>query len=281
MSARLRLGRGPGLVDMSGLVRMMTAPGWATAIAPTLDANGRPRTWYKIRNKAADVALVYLYDEIGYWGVTASDFAADLRDITAPTIELHINSPGGECYDGIAIYNTILAHAAEVKVKIDAQAASAASFIAMAGDSIEIARNGEMMIHDAAGLCWGNAAEMRRMVDMLDRMSDNIADIYSQRVPDTDVATWRARMIEETHYSGQEAVDAGLADAVFSGKISAPPAADLDDDEEIDDRVSHAWGRVRDDLLSSRPWSGYDPPQDDWSRLTGGLLSATMTGARA
>lgn len=185
-------------------------------------------SWYRIENKGAN-ASVYIYDEIGFWGVTAQDFAAELKAISASTMDVHINSPGGEVYDGLAIYNSLKGHKATVTVHIDGLAASAASFIAMAGDAVIIARNAEMMIHDAMGAAFGNASEMAEMGKALDRVSENIADIYAQRAGGT-VSSWRDLMKAETWYSGKEAVAAGLADKM------------TDDDADADDGASNAWG---------------------------------------
>ena len=169
--------------------------------------------WYRIENKAGDAAEVYLYDEIGYFGVTAKDLVDELREVTAPRIELHINSPGGDAFDGIAIYQALKDHKAEVVTTVDSLAASAASFIAMAGERVVMARNATMMIHDAFGLSVGNAADMRDMATRLDKVSDNIADIYTQHAGGT-VQDWRAAMRAETWYDADEAVAAGLADSV-------------------------------------------------------------------
>lgn len=185
--------------------------------------DGRP-DWFRISNAAADVAEVYIYDEIGFWGVTAQDFVAQLREVTAPTIHLHLNSPGGDVFDGIAILNALRSHKARVQVTVDGLAASAASFIAMAGDEIVMARNSEMMIHDAFGLCVGNASDMRTLADRLDGVSDNIASIYTERAGGT-VTTWRDAMRAETWYTAQEAVDAGLADSVTPAKSEDVTAA--------------------------------------------------------
>ena len=172
--------------------------------------------WYRIKNQAdADVAEVWIYDEIGYWGVTASDFVKELQTVDVDNIELHINSPGGDVFDGIAIYNALMNHKAKVTSYIDGLAASAASFIAMAGQEVIIARNATMMIHDAHGLCIGNAADMAEMANLLNKSSDNIADIYAQK-SGNDVGIWRDAMRAETWYSSVEAVEAGLADKVGS-----------------------------------------------------------------
>lgn len=173
-----------------------------------------PTDWCRIAtNQAADTAEIWLFDEIGYWGISAEQFVEQLRAITAANIDLHINSPGGEIFDGLAIHSCLKAHPAKVTTYVDGLAASAASFIAMAGDRIVINRNAMMMVHDASGLCWDNAAGMRTMADLLDKLSNNIADVYTQRAGGT-VEEWRAVMLAETWYTGAEAVDAGLADEV-------------------------------------------------------------------
>ncbi len=184
--------------------------------------------WYRIENAKTPAPTVYIYDEIGYWGVTAGEFAADLAALDAKSIDVRINSPGGEVFDGIAIYNALLTHKATVNVFIDGLAASAASFIAQAGDSISMARNAQMMIHDAQGICIGPAEDMLLMSEMLNKCSDNIADIYAQRAGGT-VASWRSKMRAETWYSAAEAVTAGLADSVVErdGSDGASNAWDL------------------------------------------------------
>lgn len=203
--------------------------------------------WYRITNNA-DVAQVYIYDEIGYFGITANDFVQDLQAIKAPAIDLHLNTPGGDVFDGIAIYNALKDHPSTVTVTVDGLAASAGSFIAMAGNRVMMNRNSEMMIHDAHGLAIGNSAEMRTLADLLDKMSNNIASIYATRAGGT-VDSWRAAMKEETWYSADEAVKAGLADEVkgdtktenswdlsifnFAGRSSAP-APVIDQVEEFD-----------------------------------------------
>lgn len=182
------------------------------------------QSWYRIENKAgSDTTEVYLYDEIGFWGVPASEFVDELRAITTSKIDLHVNSPGGEIFDGIAIYNAILGHKATVTAYVDGIAASAASWIIQAAERVLINRHAEMMIHDGQGICVGDSRDMHQMADMLDRSSDNIASIYAERAGGT-VTAWRDRMREETWYSAQEAVDAGLADELTGSDPQARPA---------------------------------------------------------
>lgn len=177
--------------------------------------NARPATevdrqWFRIEAKA-DSADVFVYDEIGYWGTSAADFAQQLAALDVKTINLRINSPGGEVFDGIAIHNALMNHPAKVNVSVDGLAASIASVICMAGDSITMQQGAQMMIHDASGFAFGNAADMRALADVLDQLSDTIAGFYAERAGGT-VTSWRDTMRAETWYTADEAVKAGLAD---------------------------------------------------------------------
>jgi ATP-dependent Clp endopeptidase proteolytic subunit ClpP len=196
------------------------------------------KDWFSIENRADNAARVDIYDEIGMFGTTAADFRAQVRDLQVDRIDLHLNSPGGEVFDAIAILNTLRDHPAKVNVTVDGVAASSASFLAMAGDTVTMARNAELMIHDAWGLAVGNAADMRDLAERLDQVSNNIASIYAERAGGT-VEKWRGIMHAETWFSAQEAVDAGLADRVaepvkvqnsfdlsifnYAGRSAAPP----------------------------------------------------------
>jgi ATP-dependent protease ClpP protease subunit len=193
-----------------------------------LHASLRPNaSWYKIRNAKGDEgpAQVIVYDEIGYWGVSAKAFMDELSDISAKEISLRINSPGGGVFDGIAIYNALRAHSAKVTTYVDSLAASIASVIAMAGDRIVMQPHSQMMIHDGSGLCIGDAADMREMGELLDRQSDNIANIYAERAGGT-AGKWRDRMRAETWYTDREAVKAHLAD-----EVAELPRRDGDEEE--------------------------------------------------
>lgn len=182
--------------------------------------------WYSIKNAVNGVADVMIYDEIGFFGVTASDFVRDLKNLTTDKIELHISSPGGEVFDGMAIYAALKNHPAQVHVIVDSLAASIASVIAMAGDKVTMARNATMMIHDGHGLCVGNAKDMADMVALLDRTSDNIASVYAERAGGS-AETWRGRMRAETWYTAEEAVQAGLADEIQGQESKTENSWDL------------------------------------------------------
>lgn len=209
------------------------------------DMRASAPSWYSIRNaKGAegDTAELHIYDEIGFWGVTAAQFARDLGEITAPQLRMRVSSPGGDVFDGIAIYNMIRSHPAYTTAVVEGLAASIASVIVQAADRRVMMPHAQMMIHDAWGMVAGNAADLREFADMLDKQSGIIADVYLDRIRGGErmKAKIRAMMAAETWLVDQEAVTAGLADAVESpswkaGPSEADPEDDPDDDPTPDD----------------------------------------------
>lgn len=180
----------------------------------------RTKRWWTIRAQAddPDVTEVFLYDAIdSFFGISAGDFVRDLNEIDTPKILARINSPGGQIFDGIAIYNALRRHRAQVDVQVDGIAASIAAVIAMAGETITMLQGSQMMIHDAMGLAFGDADEMREQADFLDQQSDVIAGIFAKRtgVPITDV---RDLMHDETWMTADEAVERGFADEADDGE---------------------------------------------------------------
>lgn len=174
----------------------------------------RNKTWFTIRNAAtADApAEISIHDEIGSWGVSAKDFLAQLRSIAAATpINLSIHSPGGEVFDGLAIYHALKARG-NVTVRIEGLAASMASVIAMAGTRIEMPRNAFLMIHNPSGFAMGDAADMRQLADLLDKIKSSLVAAYRDRTKKTDEDIMDM-MDAETWLTGEEAVEHGFADA--------------------------------------------------------------------
>lgn len=185
--------------------------------------NGRkPRDWFSIRNLQAGEAEIFIYDVVGeswFGGVTAQDFVRELRALQANKILLRINSPGGDIMDGIAIRNAVAEHPANVETHVDGLAASTASWIALAGDSVVMSPNAMMMIHEPWDIVVGDPATMRKTADVLDKFGEDIASMYAQKAGGKP-ADWRQKMRDETWFSDQEAVAAGLADSV-GGEASA------------------------------------------------------------
>lgn len=177
--------------------------------------------WYRILNAQADEAEIYIYGEIAWWDISAATFVRELQGVSASKIVVHLNTPGGDVFDGIAIYTALRDHPAEIETRVDSLAASIGSVIAMAGDRVVMARHSTMMVHEPWGLAIGNADDMRKLAEVLDRLADTIAAIYAEKAG-TDVADWRAAMAAETWYTDREAVDAGLADEVAGDPPAGP-----------------------------------------------------------
>jgi len=167
-------------------------------------------TWYTIRAQAKGTEVL-IYDEIGAYGVSAKGFLAELGALPddAP-IDLRLNSPGGSVFDAVAIFNALSRHAGHITVWIDGIAASAASYIAMAGDEIVMPENAFMMIHDPSGIVMGTAADMRDMAGTLDKIAASMTRGYAAKSgkPEVEIA---ALLAAETWFDAKDALEAGLA----------------------------------------------------------------------
>ena len=167
-------------------------------------------SWYTIRARATG-AEVLIYDEIGAYGVSAKGFLAELGALPddAP-IDLRLNSPGGSVFDAVAIYNALSRHAGKITVWIDGIAASAASYIAMAGDEIVMPENAFLMIHDPSGIVMGTATDMRDMAGTLDKIAASMTRGYAAKSgkPEDEIA---ALLSAETWFDAKDALEAGLA----------------------------------------------------------------------
>lgn len=183
---------------------------------------------YRIQAKAKGEAEIFIYEDVGeswFGGVSARQFATDLRALgDVATINLRLNSYGGDVFDGLAIYRLLADHKATVIAHVDGIAASIASVIAMAGDEIRIAEAGEIMIHDAWGVSIGPAAEMRTMADRLEAVSASIADVYVARTGNSkdQVQAW---MLAETTFQSADALKHSFATAVVPNLRAAARAA--------------------------------------------------------
>jgi ATP-dependent protease ClpP protease subunit len=176
--------------------------------------------WYTIRAKGlpkAAAAEVLIYGDIGetWWGesVTAASFVKDFAEINASEITVRINSYGGSVSDGIAIYNAIKRHPANVTIAIDGVAVSIASLIAMAGDTIEMADNALMMIHAPWGIASGNSQQMREYADLLDKWAEAMTTSYASKSGKSADEILDLLTDGKDHwYTAEEAVAEGFAD---------------------------------------------------------------------
>ncbi|MBB1022957.1 MULTISPECIES: head maturation protease, ClpP-related [unclassified Dietzia] len=178
-----------------------------------------------------DVATIRLYDPIdswgGFWGVSSKEFTAALDELgEVSEITLLINCPGGEVWEAMSIYNSLRSHPARVTVIVEGLAASAASFIAMAGDEVIMRPASELMIHDAWIVGMGNADELRALADRIDSESAMVAAIYAEKAG-TPVDMWREAMRSEQWFTPAEALEAGLIDAVSAGKPDRSESASV------------------------------------------------------
>ena len=138
------------------------------------------RKWFDIRAAINGKVVVSIFEEIGFWGVSAKQFINEVKAAgDASEIELHINSPGGEVFDGLAIFNFLNQHEADVTVIIEGLAASMASVIAMAGDTVIMPENAFLMLHNPWNIVVGDSEEMRKMAETLEQFNASLARIYA------------------------------------------------------------------------------------------------------
>lgn len=201
-----------------------------------------PKQWYEFSNQTTDGGSntdLYIFDEISWWGITAMDLVRELMTIDTDTITVRLNSPGGDVWDGIAIKNALITHRSKVNVIVDGDAASIASVIMLAGETITMMPGSFVMIHQAATFCGGTAGDMRECADLLDLINLNIAEMYATRTGKPVQQFLDAMAVSATNmgtrYTAEDAVAVGLADVVgdgatrTSGKSVVPGQAGGDD----------------------------------------------------
>jgi len=174
----------------------------------------RPHGTYRVAvNDKAESTTVYLYDEIGIFGVMAEQFVKDLEGIKTPRIDLRINSPGGMAFEGVTMYNALVRHPAHVVAHVDGLAASIAAVITMGANEVQIAPNAFLMIHEPWSMVVGGADELRHEADVLDKVAGKIVETFVQRTgaSQEQVLDW---MGDETWFTAEEAIAAKFVDAI-------------------------------------------------------------------
>lgn len=177
-------------------------------------------------------AEIYIYEDVGagfFGGVTAKEFARQLKAAgKVRSLDIRINSGGGDVFDGLAIYNLLREHEAAKTVHVDGLAASIASVIAMAGDEIRIADSGFLMVHNAWGVMMGDAEEARKFAALLDQTTSAIADVYVARTG-RPLEKVLELMAAETWMGSEQAVELGFADAIVTNyRVAASIAPRID-----------------------------------------------------
>lgn len=238
---------------------------------------------YTISMKAKDTAELMIYDTIGdsWFGdaVTAKQFRQDLKDAgDVSTINVRINSPGGSVTHGIAIYEALREHAARKVVHIDGLAASMASIIAMVGDEVNIADGAFVMIHDPYMMAEGNAEDLRRYAEMMDKSKEKMVAIYAGKtnLPDADIA---ALMAAETWMTSDEAVAKGFADKI-SGKATVVAELKLDGFRNVPQAVKDFYAEARKRPDTEVPAMA-EPTKNEPVPATLAELKANCEGAEA
>lgn len=178
--------------------------------------------WFAVKNATEDSADLFFYDVIGdsWIGSDAASVVKEINSLKAKKLNVRINSPGGSVFDGIAIYNALSRHPAEVTTYIDGVAASIASVIALAGKKVIMADNAMFMIHNPWTFAMGDSGELRKQADVLDQVGETLITTYASRT-DKDREVIRKAMDEETWFTADEAMAWGLA----TDKTAALPLA--------------------------------------------------------
>ncbi len=184
--------------------------------------------------KTDSEATIYLYDAIvssdleaeWFGGVSPKAFISELKAIDAPTINLRINSPGGSVFAARAMEQAMREHKSKIVVHVDGYSASAASFLMMAADEIVMATGAMVMIHNAWTGLWGNADDLRKEADLLDKIDGTLVDTYAARTAQEpqQIAKW---MAAETWFNADEAVANGFADRKSESAAKAKAKWDL------------------------------------------------------
>lgn len=171
------------------------------------------KTWYAVTNKTADSADVEIYDEIGGWGVSASEFIKGLKGLEGKHINLRINSPGGSIIDGQAIIAALGRHKAGFTAWVEGLAASMASVIACAADQCFMSEGSMMMVHRASTVSIGDAETLRKDASLLEKFEKGLLNIYAAKTG-MDIPDIEKMLAEETWMDATEAVAFGFADGI-------------------------------------------------------------------
>jgi ATP-dependent Clp endopeptidase proteolytic subunit ClpP len=176
------------------------------------------RKWYQIQQKANGTETVdelTIFDEIGFWGVEAKDFAEQIKQLSGNRISLLINSPGGSVFDAVMIFNALKMTGKQIDVKVMGIAASAASYIAMVASpgKLTMPNNTMMMLHKPLNMVFGNAAEMREMADTLDKVALSVEAAYRTRSK-MDEEKLQEIMSKDSFLTADECLELGLCDTV-------------------------------------------------------------------
>jgi len=175
--------------------------------------------WYKIEALSEDNTEVMIYDVIGWPFNDAGEIIRALAGINTKTVTVRINSPGGDVFDAMAIFNALQSHKSKVITRVESLAASAASFIALAGKEVQAYQNAMFMIHEPWVLAAGSQHDLREIADILEKISGNMVDIYAQN-SNVGKKEIREMLKAETWFTAKEAKERGFVDTIIDGKAA-------------------------------------------------------------
>ena len=192
-------------------------------------------TDYGLRPKLVDGrGKIFLYDVIDdWWGIGANMMVDALNFLGNVPIDMYVNSPGGDVWDGRAMQTLLRNHDQEVIAYVDGIAASAATTVALGANSTFIAEGARFMIHNSWTFTIGNATELRKIADLLDQIDEDIANDYAKKTGET-AETMLGHMAEDTFFSAKEACEIGLCDGI-SNQEEEPDPEDSDNEEDVRD----------------------------------------------
>lgn len=184
-----------------------------------------PQKFNVVHNEETKTSDITIYGVIGtsWWSdsFSASDMDKALNEAGENDIKIHINSPGGDAFMGIAIFNRLKRHTGKVTIYVDGWACSAASVIAMAADELIMGLGSMLMIHEASNIVWGTKTDMRKEADILDELEEGIIDIYMTRA-NVSREEIREKVDAETWFSAQKAVEIGFANKAEGSEDNEP-----------------------------------------------------------
>jgi ATP-dependent protease ClpP protease subunit len=185
--------------------------------------------WYSIKAKAeeSDTTEIFIYDEIGYWGITANDFVQDLNKIESKNITIHLNCPGGSVFDGVAMMNALKQHEAHVTVNIQGLCASIATVIALSADKVIMAKHAFFMIHEAWTWAYGRAEDLEKTASLLKDMNNTIAGVYHDKT-DIPVDELLQMMKDETWLTCEDCIEKGFVDEEAGADTADEPENEFD-----------------------------------------------------
>lgn len=206
--------------------------------------------WYRIDALSDNEAEILIYDIIGFPFNDAAEMIRTLSEMKQGKITVRINSPGGDVFDAMAIFNALQSHKSKIVTRIESLAASSASFIALAGKEVQAYQNAMVMIHEPWSYSAGNQYDLREVADILEKISGNMVDIYAQNT-NVGKREWRDLMKAETWWTAKEAKEKGFVDTILDGKSVANAAFDLSMFANVPDEI-------KDDSSGQTILTGFD-----------------------